>query len=184
MCCSRNHRSAPERVRTVRRTRGFPPLTPSSKVDATPNVNFRIGRVHGRPPFLQLLAGQEESDMFALIIQVESLAGGSRYGSWAPPGFLTDPSKGWHSNVESGFTECPSRACQYSGIFAHHGRLDGELPVRPFGAVPFRSYTTSRNISSYFGDLAPRSALSSRAHGQDPPTPSPNSSVADRTQRS
>mmetsp|Transcript_50543 Transcript_50543/g.120283 ORF Transcript_50543/g.120283 Transcript_50543/m.120283 type:complete len:88 (+) Transcript_50543:90-353(+) len=66
--------------------------------------------------------------MFALILQVESLAGGPRYGTWAPPGFLSDPSKGWHSDVESGFTECPSRACQFTGIFAHNGRLAGELP--------------------------------------------------------
>eukprot|EP00290_Baffinella_frigidus_P017535 CAMPEP_0180212264 /NCGR_PEP_ID=MMETSP0987-20121128/13376_1 /TAXON_ID=697907 /ORGANISM="non described non described, Strain CCMP2293" /LENGTH=130 /DNA_ID=CAMNT_0022169857 /DNA_START=81 /DNA_END=474 /DNA_ORIENTATION=- len=63
--------------------------------------------------------------MFALILQVESLAGGPRYGTWAPPGFLSDPSKGWHSDVESGFTECPSRAASSRGSSPTTGGLLG-----------------------------------------------------------
>jgi hypothetical protein len=91
--------------------------------------------------------------MFALILQTQSLAGGMRYGMWAPPGYLEEPDKGYRSGVMSGFTECPSRACKFSGIFAEHGRLSGELKVR---APPIATVRAERAAPCLLLRRAPR----------------------------
>mmetsp|Transcript_48142 Transcript_48142/g.151055 ORF Transcript_48142/g.151055 Transcript_48142/m.151055 type:complete len:88 (+) Transcript_48142:247-510(+) len=64
--------------------------------------------------------------MFALLHSFQYLAGGMRYGEWAPPGSLRRPEQGVKSPVDSNFSGCQQRACQVSGIFGPNGRLSGE----------------------------------------------------------